>query len=116
MNHDYAHCWDYEKGVCPEDCFRAVLTEDLKNWPHPVTYTQFKGTDACPLTNPQPKPSNAERIRSMSDEELARFMVRKSQCPDGYTSVFGPHCVEENGCEECWLEWLKKETDNANPR
>lgn len=53
--------------------------------------------------------TNRDKIRAMSDEELARFIVRKSQCPDGYTSVFGPHCVEENGCEECWLEWLKME-------
>ncbi len=55
--------------------------------------------------------TNADRIRSMTDEELARFIVRKRvQCPDGYTSVFGPHCVEENGCEQCWLEWLRQET------
>ena len=54
--------------------------------------------------------TKADRIRAFTDEELARFIVRKSQCPDGYTSVFGPHCVEENGCEQCWLEWLRQET------
>lgn len=55
------------------------------------------------------RPTNAELIRVFTDEELARFIVRKSQCPDGYTSVFGPHCVEEDGCEQCWLEWLRQE-------
>lgn len=57
MNHDYAHCWDYEKGVCPEECFRAKLTDDLKNWPYPVTYSKFKGTEACPLTHPHYTPT-----------------------------------------------------------
>ena len=51
MDHDYAHCWDYEKGVCPEECFRAKLTDDLKNWPYPVAYSKFKGTETCPLTS-----------------------------------------------------------------
>lgn len=50
-----------------------------------------------------------DQIKAMTAEELARFMVRKSPCPDGYTSIFGPHCVEENGCERCWLEWLRQE-------
>lgn len=57
MNHDYAHCWNYEKGVCPEECFRAKLTDDLKNWPYPVTYSKFKGTDGCPITHPHYTPT-----------------------------------------------------------
>ena len=52
MNHDYAHCADYEwnKLHCPESCFRRQLTEDLKE--HPVRYTSwihFAGTEECPL-------------------------------------------------------------------
>ena len=77
MNHDYAHCWDYEKGVCPEGCFRAELTEDLKNWPYPVAYIKFRKTKVCPLTNPPPKPSNGDRLRSLPDEELAKAIARK---------------------------------------
>ena len=29
MNHDYAHCEDYDVN-CPKECFRAKLTEDLR--------------------------------------------------------------------------------------
>jgi len=54
MNHDYAHCGNYDRDTCPEKCFRAVLTEDLKSrpdlWGVPMTYSDFKGTAECPLT------------------------------------------------------------------
>ena len=76
-------------------------------------FNPLQSCEGCNQYHNKYKRTQADRIRCMSDEKLARFIVRKSQCPDGYTSVFGPHCVEENGCEECWLEWLKKEADNG---
>lgn len=30
MNHDMVHCLDYQKGKCPQYCYRAQLTEDLQ--------------------------------------------------------------------------------------
>lgn len=102
MNHDYTHCWDYEKGVCPENCFRAVLTEDLKNWPYPVAYGKIKGTDACPITNPPPKPTHYDRIIRKTPEELAEFLAE-------YRCVHkAPHCMETN-CAQCWSDWLRQE-------
>lgn len=53
--------------------------------------------------------TNAERIRSMTDEELAEFVS------SGY---YVPHCPTEHcpgdlgkydGCDVCWLKWLKQE-------
>lgn len=44
------------------------------------------------LNRPQ---TNADRIRSMTDEELAEFIYDKN----------------EDGSREAWLEWLKKEVD-----
>ena len=61
----------------------------------------------CAL-NPEPA-TNGERIRAMTDEELAHFISEDyyvPHCPTG-----GP-CLakgEHEGCEECWLIWLKKE-------
>ena len=43
--------------------------------------------------------SNADRIRSMSDEELAKILGNKCLCPP--TS----ECVN---CVACWLEWLQQ--------
>ena len=44
------------------------------------------------------KQTNADRIRSMSDEELAKILGYKCICPP--TS----ECVD---CVACWLEWLQ---------
>ena len=43
--------------------------------------------------------TNADRIRSMSDEELAREFGR--QCPKGNTQP----C---DSCSHCWLYWLQQ--------
>ena len=56
------------------------------------------------------KPTNADRIRAMSDEELAELpweydfqcymCPNKPLCDDGYKT-----------CKELWLDWLKQEVD-----
>lgn len=53
------------------------------------------------------KPTNADRMRSMTDEELAKFITSgyyQPHCPVGSCPV-----VED--CEDCWLRWLKKEVE-----
>ena len=51
MNHDYAHCMDYDKAKCPKSCFRAELTEDLKRRTDligiPMTWSSFRGMPGC---------------------------------------------------------------------
>lgn len=52
MNHDYAHCADYKRNICPRECFRGELVRDLSN--HPtyrlmVSWISFKGTEECLL-------------------------------------------------------------------
>lgn len=50
---------------------------------------------------PKEPPTNAERIRMMSDEELAAIVM----CPyDGLTDEY----CEKVDCVKCCLEWLKK--------
>ena len=49
---------------------------------------------------------NGDAIRSMTDEKLADFLLRKEHhCPDGHTST---SCIENETCEGCWLAWLKQ--------
>ena len=58
------------------------------------------GTDGITVSTPYlaPKPkTNAGRIRSMSDEELAEFIYDKN----------------EEGSREAWLEWLRKECEDG---
>ena len=52
-NHaDYCHCFDYRPDICPEECFRARLTKELKEkpgYPYPVSYGNFLHSGFCPL-------------------------------------------------------------------
>ena len=53
--------------------------------------------------------TNADRIRSMSDEELAEWLWFKTgQCPPFDRC---PQPDRETPCvmKECWLDWLKQE-------
>lgn len=51
MNHDASHCLDYVKGVCPKKCYRAKLTQELKEiaYPLPTSWVHFKGTVYCEM-------------------------------------------------------------------
>jgi hypothetical protein len=66
----------------------------------------------CPLSNmatpiTEYKMTNADRIRAMSDEELADF-IASLDCPDRRRECNG-------NCDSCVLEWLKEpvEVDNG---
>ena len=60
--------------------------------------------------------TNADRIRSMADEELAKFL-------DEYVTSHWP-CKDDapieqetkeckiSSCAVCWLDWLKEETND----
>lgn len=52
MNHDATHCFDYKKGKCPKGCYRAQLTEELRNIMYvlPVSWAHLEGTKECPKT------------------------------------------------------------------
>lgn len=52
--------------------------------------------------------TNADRIRQMTDEELAEFLESENGKPWFRCS----ECKFES-CAECALEWLKKEADDS---
>lgn len=64
----------------------------------------------CNYSDPfkQPKQTNADRIRAMSDEELAREFTRLDMfcCP-----VSGVTCAYEPKCQDCFKRWLKQEAE-----
>ena len=49
--------------------------------------------------------TNADRIRGMSDEELASILMKQCYKPFG-----GDNYCRNNNCFGCWLNWLKQET------
>ena len=56
--------------------------------------------------------TNADRIRSMTDEELADWYFDKFFPCVPYCSVFD-ECPEHDDCKICLLEWLKAESEGA---
>lgn len=63
------------------------------------------------------KPSNADRIRGMSDEELSIALCRCGCPPTAWDEHGVLDCPKPNEevCEEvcgsCWLDWLKQEAE-----
>lgn len=65
----------------------------------------------CSLKDEIPKQTNADRIRAMSDEELAIMLM----CPAEYDESFNKNkdCNGEmnKNCKECTLNWLQSEAE-----
>jgi hypothetical protein len=79
--------FSYPTGVCA--CSRDKCSYDCE------TYSRW-----------DPKPAtNADRIRAMTDEELAEMMAH-GNC--GYCKIHD-YCFAQKGvdCDEAWLGWLK---------
>lgn len=78
----------YAKGICEKTGVKISYSTGC-------TYHKRK-----PITN-------ADRIRAMSDEELAQFMKPyDSGCPRWNGKEPMP-CPERTNCRDCWLDWLK---------
>ena len=54
-------------------------------------------------------PTNYDKVRDMSVEELAQF-IEDAACPPGEAPDKFLDCTAEN-CPKCWLAWLRKEVD-----
>jgi len=58
--------------------------------------------------------TNADRIRAITDEELAEFMVRTGteySCPPPHYFGKNEYCQKHlPNCKGCWLDWLKQES------
>lgn len=60
----------------------------------------------CKEYTPVPM-TNGDRIRSMTDEELAEFILDKREngtCFNNKCYYYDPN----KGCDDCTLEWLKQ--------
>ena len=65
-----------------------------------VSYCDFDGCE-------EKKPSNADRIRAMTDEKLADTIAHKADACLNCTSD------GLDTCKSCWLDWLKQEASDG---
>ena len=54
---------------------------------------------------PDQRLSNSDRIRAMTDEELAEHIWKKAGCPAGRNYVT---CGYAGSCKDCWVDWLQQ--------
>lgn len=75
-------------------------------------YYDHNGKEVEPPKADAVKPSNADRIRAMTDEELAEFMADNVGCDD---CRFYATCRHDPNkiCDEDWLDWLKQEVEGC---
>ena len=52
--------------------------------------------------------TNADRIRAMSDEELADFIDRCEMSDIDYAKTFCDLCNGQYECDQCRLDWLQQ--------
>lgn len=53
--------------------------------------------------------TNADRIRSMTDEEIADFLCDIGECDRRCPAKIGDCIFSDSTCRQAWLEWLKEE-------
>lgn len=64
-----------------------------------------------PYTDESWRKTHADRVRAMSDEEIATFIIKGClgrECPSYQHLDASRKEVAEN-CWRCWLDWLKEE-------
>lgn len=80
----------------------VYCTDDL----HCTKYTDDNYEAWCVLGPCQDEtPSNADRIRAMTDEELATWITDE---------VIEPGYFDDEHTYELWLDWLRKEVTDDN--
>ena len=63
-------------------------------------------------------PTNADKIRSMTDEELAVMFAQRIECMYCPLDIIR-ECRDErtfNGCKKHWLDWLKQEAEDEQAK
>ena len=100
-----------------EEAIKVLRTESVELGGNAVSVCRFwealdiaiaalRGQE-CKDTN---SPTNADRIRAMSDEELVNFLMRlmgHAQCfAEG---IFPYHpCPQNHNCKQCGIDWLQQ--------
>ena len=105
---------------CKEDCYWYGEWQDMNAH---IPYCKCKNADFiepkdcenCEQYHSKYKPTNADRIRAMSDEELAEYLAERSVAPSCTGKCHKDYEVYgelRTFCHNCWLDWLKQEVDD----
>lgn len=86
-----------------------MVAEDCNTCKHKDCWEYAEPCNSCSDINGTPEKwepqTNADRIRTMTDEELAEYFSALTCFPEANKDI----CKGVANCELCWLEWLKQE-------
>lgn len=104
---------------CKEDCYWYDEWQDMNAH---IPYCKCKNADFiepkdcenCEQYHSKYKPTNADRIRAMSDEKLAEYLYNIWKGQDTFSKEVCERCGDTDiGCRpNCWLDWLRKEEES----
>lgn len=65
------------------------------------------------ISSVKKRQTNADRIRNMSDDELAEFLdiVEEDGISSQCTNLPCDCCCEKTECSKCWKDWLQSEAE-----
>ncbi len=101
--------WDIEqdgfRAFCPYCGERLMLCDECQHRDGEPDCDYDSKTDSCRYNRKETRAvTNMEKIKNMSREELAKFLM---QIDLGPTPYCGRECAER--CEGCAIEWLGEE-------
>lgn len=72
---------------------------------------KYSHNSDCKECEPDYKPTNADRIRAMSDEELAEFFNKFDNICGMCSKNIGCFIVDTDRCKKNILDWLQSEAE-----
>ena len=101
-------CGRYEKEIA-EMFLKAFDDSEEKN----VCDCQHNSNsrDDEPCCRCDSRQTNADRIRNMSDEELAEFLAYNAYCEECYVEKDDSCCYPDGTCKKKHLDWLQSEAE-----
>lgn len=92
-----------------------ILSDMLSNVDNHTCNCQHNSNsrDNEPCCRCDSKRNNADRIRNMSDEELAKFLddIENYGISSQYVDAPCDYCYEKTECDKCWKKWLQSEAE-----
>ena len=101
-------CGRYEKEIA-EMFLKAFDDSEEKN----VCNFQHNSNsiDDEPCCRCDSRQTNADRIRNMTDDELAEFLAYNAYCEECYVKKDDSCCYPDGTCKQKHLEWLQSEAE-----
>ena len=84
------------------ECYEIIIKTDSRE--------HYRATEdfARRLIDHSKPMTNAQKIRAMSDEELAEFIYRCEMNDTDYAKTFCDLCNGQHECDQCRLDWLQR--------